>query len=68
MENCYRQTDGGSIGNEITGVVAKTRMIWFINKLKQTLGDNEINTKIAKAFVDDLFLAVGAIKRCGVWR
>ena len=36
-EDLFKQNDGGSIGNELTGVVAKTRVIRFIRKLKQAL-------------------------------
>ena len=62
-ETIFRQNDGGSIGSELTGVVAKTRVIRFIRKLWQALENNGVDAKIIKAFVDDLFLAVKSVQR-----
>ena len=35
----YNQNEGGAIGNELTGVVAKTRMIYNVRKLKNRLNE-----------------------------
>ena len=61
-EDIHKQTDGGSIGNELTGVVAKTRVIRFMRRLKQALEDSNVDAKIMKAFVDELFCAVKTIE------
>ena len=62
-EDHFKQNDGGSIGSELTGVVAKTRIIRFIRRLRQALENSGVDARIIKAFVDDLFLAVNAVQR-----
>ena len=53
----FKQNEGGAIGNELTGVVAKTRMILLLKKLKEEANGLELAPKIADAFVDDVMCA-----------
>ena len=53
----FKQNEGGAIGYELTGVVAKTRMIFLLRKLKEVANGLELAPKIADAFVDDVMCA-----------
>ena len=62
-DKIYKQEDGGSIGNELTGIVAKTRVILFIRKLNIKLAEYGVKVYLVKASVDDFFLADKKLER-----
>ena len=54
----YNQTEGGSIGSVLTGVLGTSRMIIFLRKLRMKCVSLGLELYFAKAFVDDV--SVGA--------
>ena len=57
-QKIYRQIRGGSIGLDLTGVVATIFMCYWDKKLKQQLEENEINVILYKRYVDDIDIIV----------
>ena len=53
----YKQNEGGAIGNELTGVVARTSMNLLLRNLREVATNLDLNPKIADAFVDDVMCA-----------
>ena len=62
-DGLYQQEEGGSIGGELTGVVAKTRVILYLRKLNSKLNQLGIKALLVKAFVDDVFLALKKVRK-----
>ena len=54
----FKQTDGGSIGSELTGVLGASRMIIFLRKLRLRCESLSLRLYFSKAYVDDV--SVGA--------
>ena len=57
-DKCFNQTEGGSIGSELTEVLGKSRMIVFLRKLHLKCEKLGLKIFFTKAFVDDV--SVGA--------
>ena len=58
----YRQSAGGPIGLELTGVLAKIVMLWWDRKYLQKLTQLNIRLKLYKRYVDDQNSALGEVK------
>ena len=48
-----RQTKGGAIGMELTGVVAQVFMVWWDRQYKNKLEQVNINLKLHERYIDD---------------
>ena len=55
-EQIYRQVEGGSIGMDLTGVVADIYMIEWDKKLLRKMEENLIVVKVYKRYKDDVNL------------
>ena len=58
----YRQSTGGPIGVELTGILARIVMIWWDKKYLEKLRNLDINLMLYKRYVDDQNSAVRALK------
>ena len=56
-EGLYKQKDGGATGNELTCVIAKTRMILYIRKLKRRSELLGLSIRLVWVHVDDTLVA-----------
>ena len=52
-ENVYRQKDGGPIGLEITGVLARLVMLWWDREYITKLNNLGLGLELYKRYVDD---------------
>ena len=56
-----RQKEGGAIGMDITGELAKVFMVWWDKQILQKLRDLEIGPVVYKRYVDDVNMATDAV-------
>ena len=54
----YKQEEGGAIGVELTGDLAKVFMVWWSRQLQQKKTDEYITTYLYKCYVDDINMLV----------
>ena len=59
----YVQDEGGSIGSELTGEIAKSRMIVLLRHLVRKCVDLRLEMKISASFVDDVMIAMRGVQR-----
>ena len=49
-----KQQEGGAIGLELTGLLARIYMIWWDKQFLRKCAENQITLKIYKRYVDDI--------------
>ena len=54
----YKQENGGAIGVELTGDLAKVFMVWWARQLQQKKEEEDITTYLYKCYVDDINMLV----------
>ena len=59
----YKQLEGGSIGSELTGIVAKVRMILWVRKINAKCLALGLRVLLSAVFVDDSVFAVKMIEK-----
>ena len=57
MEKVYKQKEGGSIGSQLTGIVAKVRMILWLRRFLEIC----FTVLLSTAFVDDSVYAIKVV-------
>ena len=57
----YRQTDGGAIGSDLTGELARIVMLLWNEKFLAKLKDLNINPDVYKRYVDDIIMVLSKI-------
>ena len=63
MDKSYNQDEGGSIGSELTCVVAKVRMILWVRKLKERCLVIGLKVIVSCVYVDDSFFVVEKLRK-----
>ena len=53
-EELRKQREGGAIGLELTGLLARIYMIWWDKRFLQICAQNQVIVKIYKRYVDDI--------------
>ena len=56
-----RQKEGGAIGMDITGELAKVFMVWWDKQVLQKLSDLGISPSLYKRYVDDVNVATDSV-------
>ena len=59
----YLQEDGGSIGSELTGEIAKTRVLVVLRKIKSISMNVGLRVLLLGAFVDDVSVAMRGVEK-----
>ena len=58
MEKVYKQKEGGFIGSQLTGIVAKVRMILWIRRINSKCLEIGLTVFLSTVFVDDSVFSI----------
>ena len=61
MEKVYKQKEGGSIGSQLTGIVAKVRMILWIRRINSKCLEIGLTVFLSTVFVDDSVFSIKVV-------